>query len=161
MGAIAGAPSAPAVTANATAAPAFHVRTAQGGTVTVPSPDGKPTVLLFGAATDCASCAISEQGMHQVYGQYGHRAQFVTVDVNPGDSAADALAFARQFGGPWPHVLAQGTNLLDLYHVTSLDTMVVINGQGRLVARSDSGFSSQQLTALLQSAISGQTGASA
>ena len=132
-------------------APAFQVPDVQGQTVSVPA--GKPVVLLFGAASGCASCAVSEQQMAQVYPQFKHQAEFVTVDVTPGDTRADVLSFAQQLGATWPAVLAQGTNLLTLYHVSALDTMYVLNARGQIVAHSDTGLSPRQLRAALQKAL--------
>ncbi len=124
-------------------------------------PVGKPVVLLSGAASGCASCAVSEQQMAQVYPQFKHQAEFVTVDVTPGDTRAAVLSFAQQLGASWPAVLAQGTNLLTLYHISALDTMYVLNAQGQLVAHSDTGLSPAQLRAALQRALqpSGGSGA--
>jgi peroxiredoxin len=145
-------PAAAAAGADAAlAAPAFQVRDVQGQTVSVPA--GQPVVLLFGAASGCASCAFSEQQMAQVYPQYAHQAEFVTVDVTPGDSKSDVLGFAQQLGASWPHVLAQGTDLVSLYHVAALDTMYVLNARGQVVAESDAGLSAQQLQADLQQAL--------
>ena len=140
-------------------APAFQVRDVQGQTVGVPA--GKPVVLLFGAASGCASCAVSEQQMAQVYPQFKHQAEFVTVDVTPGDTKAAVLSFAQQLGASWPAVLAQGTNLLTLYHVSALDTMYVLGAHGQIVAHSDTGLSPAQLRAALQRALqpSGGSGA--
>ncbi len=132
-------------------APAFQVRDVEGQTVAVPA--GRPVVLLFGAASGCASCAVSEQQMAQVYPQFRHQAEFVTVDVTPGDTRAAVLSFAQQLGASWPAVLAQGTNLLTLYHITALDTMYVLNSRGQIVAHSDAGLSPAQLRAALQRAL--------
>lgn len=138
-----------AQTAALPTAPAFQVRDVQGQTVTVPS--GKPVVLLFGAASGCASCAVSEQPMSRVYPEFRHQVEFVTVDVTPGDTKAAVLRFAQQLGASWPAVLAQGTNLLTLYHIEALDTMYILNAQGQIVLHSDTGLSASQLrTALKQ-----------
>ena len=137
-------------------APAFQVRDVQGQTVGVPA--GKPVVLLFGAASGCASCAVSEQQMAQVYPQFKHQAEFVTVDVTPGDTKAAVLSFAQQLGASWPAVLAQGTNLLTLYHISALDTMYVLNARGQIVAHSDTGLSPAQLRAALQRALQPASG---
>ena len=137
-------------------APAFQVRDVQGQTVAVPA--GKPVVLLFGAASGCASCAVSEQQMAQVYPQFKHQAEFVTVDVTPGDTKAAVLSFAQQLGASWPAVLAQGTNLLTLYHVSALDTMYVLGARGQIVAHSDTGLSPAQLRAALQRALQPASG---
>ena len=153
-------PAAPPVAAAVPlqTAPAFQVRDVQGQTVAVPA--GKPVVLLFGAASGCASCAVSDQQMAQVYPQFKHQAEFVTVDVTPGDTKAAVLSFAQQLGASWPAVLAQGTHLLTLYHISALDTMDVLNAQGQIVAHSDTGLSPAQLRAALQRALkpSGSSG---
>ena len=132
-------------------APAFQVRDVQGQTVAVPA--GRPVVLLFGAASGCASCAVSEQQMVQVYPQFKHQAEFVTVDVPPGDTKAAVLSFAQQLGASWPAVLAQGTNLLTLYHISALNTMYVLNARGQIVSHSDTGLSPAQLRVALQRAL--------
>ena len=159
--AAAATPAAPPVAAAVPlqTTPAFQVRDVQGQTVAVPA--GKPVVLLFGAASGCASCAVSEQQMAQVYPQFKHQAEFVTVDVTPGDTKAAVLSFAQQLGASWPAVLAQGTHLLTLYRVSALDTMYVLNAQGQIVAHSDTGLSPPQLRAALQRALqpSGGSGA--
>lgn len=150
--------STPRATAAVTlpTAPAFQVRDVQGQTVTVPA--GRPVVLLFGAASGCASCAVSEQEMAQVYPQFKQQAEFITVDVTPGDTKAAVLSFAQQLGASWPAVLAQGTNLLTLYHITALDTMYVLNARGQIVVQSDTGLSPGALRAALQRAVKSSTG---
>ena len=132
-------------------APTFQVRDVQGQTVAVPA--GRPVVLLFGAASGCASCAVSEQQMAQVYPQFKHQAEFVTVDVTPGDTKAAVLSFAQQLGASWPAVLAQGTNLLTLYHISALNTMYVLNARSQIVSHSDTGLSPAQLRVALQRAL--------
>jgi len=140
-----------AQTAALPTAPAFQVRDVQGQTVTVP--DSKPMVLLFGAASGCASCAASEQHMSQVYPEFRHQVEFVTVDVTPGDTKAAVLRFAQQLGASWPAVLTQGTNLLTLYHIEALNTMYVLNARGQIVLHSSTGLSASQLRTALKRAL--------
>jgi thiol-disulfide isomerase/thioredoxin len=130
---------------------AFRLRDVSGGIVTLPA--GRPALLLFGAASGCVSCAASEQMLAQVYPRLGRRVLFVTVDVMPGDTPAEVRAVAQALHAPWPHVLAQGTDLLARFHITALDTMVVLNARGRVVARADSGFSTPQLLAAVHRAL--------
>jgi cytochrome oxidase Cu insertion factor (SCO1/SenC/PrrC family) len=144
---------AAAVPAALPVAPPFTVRDVEGRTVSVPA--GKPTVLLFGAASGCADCAVTEQEMAEVYGRYRERVQFVTVDVLPGDTGADVREFARALGAPWPHVLGAAAGLVTLYRVTSLDTVYVLDGQGHIVARSDGGLPAQELDRLLRGLVGG------
>lgn len=93
-----------------------------GRTVAV-NPDQK-TVLHF-MVSFCTSCLPTEHMLTQFAGTPGVR--IISVDIDPrNDSAAMLAQFAQVAGARWPHVLATGTRLINRFHVTELDTVVVL-----------------------------------
>ena len=97
--------------------------------------DGRPAALYF-MATWCPSCVYGETQLRQVQSRLGRRAQLVTVDVDPvHDTPATLSAFVNRYGGAWPHVLDSSLRLVSAFGVTSLDTLILINGQGVIVSR--------------------------
>jgi cytochrome oxidase Cu insertion factor (SCO1/SenC/PrrC family) len=112
------------------AVPVQQVQDLQGRTVALA---GKPTVLYFMAAW-CASCTYGESQLRHVQAVLGNRVNLVSVDVDPVTDTPEAVAaFARRYGGDWPHALDQGQRLVTAFRIRSLDTTIVLDSRGRVV----------------------------
>jgi peroxiredoxin len=138
-------------------APDFTLTLLSGGTFHLAGATGHPVVLYFMAPT-CATCAQGSQQLAQVM-QTAHvaGATALAIDVTPGDRPADLRAFAQSVGQPATTTLQWGIDtdgtIARAYGVQALETMVVINAQGQIIADSGSPIASAQLTALLKSAV--------
>jgi cytochrome oxidase Cu insertion factor (SCO1/SenC/PrrC family) len=111
-------------------APVMRVHDIRGQTVALA---GKPTVLYF-MASWCSSCTYGQSQLREVHRRLGDRVNLVTVDVDPlHDTPAALAAFDRRWGGSWPQVLDGGQRLVAAYGIRSLDTMVILNGEGTIV----------------------------
>lgn len=94
----------------------------QGQTVTV-NPDEK-TVLHFLTST-CSDCLPMETTLAAF--AYSPGVRLVSIDVGPkSDSAVTIDAFKKAVGATWPYVMDQNQSLVQKFHITSLDTVVVL-----------------------------------
>jgi thiol-disulfide isomerase/thioredoxin len=111
-------------------AAAFTVKTLEGQRVTVP--DGRPTVVFFMSA-GCGSCLGGEQQLAQLAETMPARVRWLSLDVAPGyDTPQAVLSAAALTGAHWPQGYATAA-ILKAYHVTQLDQVAVISGNGRLI----------------------------
>src|SRR5579875_2670186 len=140
----------------ASSAPDFSLSLLGGKTFHLAQARGHPVVLYF-MATTCATCAQGSQQLAQVM-QTAHEqgAIALAIDVNSGDRPADLQNFVQSVGEPAATTLQWGIDTNDAiataYQVQTLETMVVINAQGQIIASNSSPFPPAQLVALLKSA---------
>jgi peroxiredoxin len=137
-------------------APDFTLPLLGGGTFHLAGASGHPVVLYFMAPT-CATCAQGSQQLAQVMRSAGVAgATALAIDVNSGDHPADLQAFVQAVGQPAATALRWGIDTNDAittaYGVQTLETMVVINAHGQIVAHSDSPLPPDQLVQLLKQA---------
>lgn len=109
---------------------AFTATTMSGHQVTFPG--ARPSVLFF-FATTCTSCVAGAQAMVAAQSSSGG-ANFVAVDVDPNETAADIQGFlvATQSTG-LAYVSDSTGRLTRSYAVTDLSTVVVLDASGRVV----------------------------
>jgi peroxiredoxin len=137
-------------------APDFTLPLLRGGTFHLAGASGHPVVLYFMAPT-CATCAQGSQQLAHVMQTAGVAgATALAIDVNAGDHPADLQAFVQSVGQPAATTLRWGIDSNDAiataYGVQTLETMVVIDARGQIVARSDSPLPPDQLVQLLKQA---------
>jgi cytochrome oxidase Cu insertion factor (SCO1/SenC/PrrC family) len=122
-------------TAGTTAADAgaFTARTSQGEQVAVPG--SRPSVLFF-FSVGCGGCGPATRALAQVQQGIGTKANFVAVDVAPGETEQDIKAFLTA-NQATSLAYASDTNatLLSAYQVTQLSTAVVLDASGKPVFR--------------------------
>jgi hypothetical protein len=122
-------------TAGTTAADAgaFTARTSQGEQVAVPG--SRPSVLFF-FSVGCGGCGPATRALAQVQQAVGTKANFVAVDVAPGETEQDIKAFLTA-NQATSLAYASDTNatLLSAYQVTQLSTAVVLDASGKPVFR--------------------------
>lgn len=136
--------------------PDFTLPLLSGGTFHLAGEHGHPVVLYF-MATTCATCVQGSQQFAQAMQTANVAgAKALAIDVNPGDRPADLHAFVQSVGQPAASTLQWGIDgndaIATAYGVQTLETMVVINAQGQIVARSDSPIPPDQLAQLLKRA---------
>ncbi|MCL6518057.1 hypothetical protein [Alicyclobacillus sp.] len=82
------------------------------------------TVLHF-LTTSCAECLPTENALAKF--QNTPHVRLVSVDITPQvDDVNTIQAFAHAADANWPYVRATDPSLLERYHVTELDTVVVL-----------------------------------
>lgn len=108
--------------------PTYTVTTLTGSRVTIP--DGAPTVLYFMSA-QCGSCIQGEHQLAQIQAQLPASVHLISLDVTPQyDTAKAVTTVAQSVGAHWPQAFATPV-LLQAYHVTELDQVVVISDNGQ------------------------------
>lgn len=114
-------------------APAFRLRTIDGGTLSLASLGGRPVVLNFWASW-CTACKQEHPYLLQAWRRYSPRVTFVGVLYQ--DSARNARAFMRRYGGSWSSVLdPDGTTAID-YGVYGVPETFFIDRRGVVRAKS-------------------------
>ncbi|WP_035462572.1 TlpA family protein disulfide reductase [Alicyclobacillus macrosporangiidus] len=82
------------------------------------------TVLHF-LTTSCADCLPTETALAQF--QNDPHVRLISIDVTPqANDASTIQQFSKAAGAHWPYVLATDASLLERFHVTGLDTVVVL-----------------------------------
>lgn len=111
----------------------------------------KPTLLFF-MASWCVTCVAEARAIAQLQGEMGQQVNFVVLDIDPGDNETGLQHFWNAAHNPtnvW--ALDRGSQVTSAYHVTTLDTTIVIAG-GKEVARTVGGRSADALKAMLAAA---------
>lgn len=116
-------------------APDFTIPTLAGDSFTLVEGRGKPTIMLF-MAYWCGTCLGEARALTQLHQEYGDRVNIVSIDVDP-SSAPEKLAQFKQAAGDGDFTWAfdAGQKVTAAYQVISLDTTLIIDGQGRVVYR--------------------------
>ncbi len=113
----------------------LRLDTVDGGTLSVPS--DKPTLLYF-MASWCASCITEARSMTALEDQYADQATFVAVETTPNAATSDIEKFRAAANDPThPYVLDRRGELVERYKVVTLDTTVLIDPDGNIIARAD------------------------
>lgn len=82
------------------------------------------TVLHF-MTSSCSDCLPTETTLAKFQNTPG--VQLISIDVEPqADNASTIAQFSKTAGSHWPYVLETSSNLLQKFHVTELDTVVVL-----------------------------------
>ncbi|MBX6773054.1 MAG: TlpA family protein disulfide reductase [Chloroflexi bacterium] len=122
--------------AGGTAAPDFRVTTLDGRTFQLSQARGKVVGLYFAAAW-CPTCVPEAQAWTQIY-QHDHARglEVVMLDVDPSEGPAQWADFRQRSGnGPQLWALDPGLQIAAAYGVTSLETSIIIDRQGRIAFR--------------------------
>ncbi len=111
-------------------APSFEFVSTDGTSVKSADLRGK-VVVLVSAAAWCQSCAVEALKLARVYPKYNERVAFLTVDIDPRDSAEVIDKFRSDNGTPWPYAnAAAAANLIRDYRLNRLEMTYVIDQQG-------------------------------
>jgi len=95
---------------------------------------GKVTVLDFWA-TWCGPCRVQGKMIDQVAKSFSANAGVAFLSLNVDQDRSGVPAFLKQSGWTMPVAYAQGLD--QLLSVSSLPTLVIFDGQGRIVYRED------------------------
>lgn len=97
--------------------------------VSLASLRGKPVLLDFWASW-CGPCRRSIPALNQVHERYGRRVAFWGVNVEGGLPRAHVQAAHRDFGARFPSLLDERGEAQAMYRVSSIPTLVLIDGAG-------------------------------
>ena len=114
--------------------PAFSVGTLSGEVFAFPT--GRPTAIYFTGST-CASCLPKAAALGRIEREADGAVSVLGVDIDGFDTEEMFRDWIAHAGTP-RHAFAMDTDfrLLDLFEVTALSTVVVADGEGRMVWRS-------------------------
>lgn len=129
----------PTSTASDTAGPAgapvsFTAATLSGQQLSVPG--GKPSVLLF-LGVNCGGCGPTATALGQLQQQAPAAANFVGVDITPGETDSDVRGFlTTNHATALGYTFDKDTRLIKALGVTQLTTVVVLDASGAPTWRS-------------------------
>jgi len=124
-------------------APAFTLRTLDGRSLSLYDFRGKPVILNFWASW-CTACKIEHPYLVQAWETYSSAVVFVGVVYE--DSAANARAFMRQYGGGWPDGLDPGQRTAINYGVYGVPETFFIDRKGVIRYKVTGGVTPEILT---------------
>lgn len=134
-------------------APEFTVKTLEGEEVSLADLKGRVVILDF-MATWCGPCRVEVKHLEEVWRTYKGGVEILSIDVDPGESEEHLREFLKDYpDATW--IWARDTsNLLMVYEVHSIPTLIVIDGDGcirfRHVGVTDSSTLSQEVALLLR-----------
>lgn len=136
-------------TATSVAAPRSNpiaITTITGKTVRIP--DEKPTALFF-FSVGCGECVAGAISMGKAAASVGKKAQFLIVDVDPGEQSGVIADFLRGIGRPGlPAAIDKRATLTRTYQVSALSTLLVVDHTGKITFRATDPNPRQIQTAL-------------
>lgn len=104
-----------------------------GGELNWPSYRGKVVLVDFWASW-CGPCRAQMPKIKAIYEELD-RKKFDVVAVNLDRSAEAFEEYSKEHQSPWPNVIGDdGRALAEQYGVTALPTMMVVDGEGTIVA---------------------------
>jgi peroxiredoxin len=122
-----------------TQAPAFTLRTLEGGTVDLASLRGKPVALTFWAPW-CTVCKAESANLSALKRRVGERAHVLSVAV-AWEDVDEVRRFAREQGVDYPVLLGDDA-LQRAYRVDTFPTTLFLSPEGR-VTRAAVGYTTQ------------------
>jgi len=129
-------------------APAFTLRTLDGASLSLKQFRGKPVVLNFWASW-CLACKVEHPYLVQAWQTYTPDVGFVGIVYE--DSAGNARAFMREYGGGWPDVLDPGQRTALDYGVYGVPETFFIDRRGIVRYKQIGGVTPQLLDGEIQS----------
>jgi len=109
-------------------APRFTLRTLDDKQLSLASFSGRPVVLNFWASW-CTSCKVEHPYLVAAWQEYGPQGVgFIGVVYE--DTAGNARAFMKQYGGGWPDVLDPGQQTAINYGVSGVPETFFVDRQG-------------------------------
>lgn len=128
----------------------FTATTTSGQPVTVPG--ARPSVLLF-FGVNCGGCGPTSTALAQIQQQNPAAANFVGVDITPGETDGDVRGFlATNHATGLGYTFDSDTRLIRALGVTQLTTVVVLDATGAPTWRAVEPTREQVQTALATAA---------
>lgn len=136
-------------TATSTSTEPVTITALSGATVTVPG--DKPTAMFY-FSVGCGECVKGARSLTEAAETASGSAQFVLVDMDPGESK-DIVSSFQDFTGTTdvPAVIDTDASLSRRYQVAALSTLIVVDPAGAVTYRAKDP-SADQITAALAKA---------
>lgn len=116
-------------------APDFTVPTLDGGKFRLSEQLGKPTIIYF-TAYWCGTCIPKAQELGQLFQEYNGRVNIIALDVDPTSTPELLDRFKRAAGnGAFVWAFDSDSKVAAAYQVNSLSTIIILDGEGRIVYR--------------------------
>ncbi|WP_343603176.1 TlpA disulfide reductase family protein [Mycobacterium sp.] len=113
--------------------PTSTVTTLAGATVRIPA--DKPAAVFF-FSVGCGECLGGGKSLAQAAATVGDKAQFLAVDMDPGDSKDAISGFLHAINSPeLPTAIDTGATLSRAYQVSALSTLLVVDPAGKVTYR--------------------------
>lgn len=126
--------------------PTTVVTTLAGATVRIPA--DKPAAVFF-FSVGCGECLGGGKSLAQAATTVGDKAQFLAVDMDPGDTKDAITGFLHAIDGPeLPTTIDTGATLSRAYKVSALSTLLVVEPAGKVTYRATDPTADQIRTAL-------------
>jgi len=115
-------------------APDFRVKNLRGGAMTLSEHRGRVVLINFWA-TWCEPCRTEMPSMEALYrSQRQHDFEILAISIDT-SGAPPVRQYVEQFGFSFPALLDDNFQVNDLYQVRVAPTSILIDRQGRVVAR--------------------------
>jgi len=115
--------------------PAWSLRDTMGVTHARETTAGDAVVLFF-MATWCGSCRSKAPVLASIERDYAERGvRLFSVGYDPLETDGDLEAWKARHGQPWPHGIDHGQKLQRTFGVTSQSSVVLLDGDGKVVER--------------------------
>lgn len=135
-------------------APDFGVPTLDGGTFTLSEQRGKPAVIFI-MAYWCPTCIPEARALKQLHEEYGDKVSILALDVDPSSSPEQLRGFVEWAGNPtYTFGFDKDNTVVQKYKVRSLDTTIIVDGEGNIVYRDAYPTSYDTLKAQLEKLVS-------
>ncbi len=112
-------------------APAYVFNTLEGGTVSLASMQGKPTLLAVWAPW-CGVCKAESGNVSRVHRWLGARANVVSIATGYGQ-LSEVQGYMQAQGVDYPVLLARD-DFQQVMHISAFPTVFVLDAQGRIVS---------------------------
>ena len=139
-----------------TMAPQFEATTITGEKVSLKGflETKKPTLVYF-TASWCPTCAKNWPSINSVYKTYKDRVNFVSISIDPTDTAEVLTKLAKKHGLVYPSVAGNPKIMVD-FGVTKQATTIMVNSKGEIIFKDRGHLTLEEYTKLLDETLSNE-----
>lgn len=90
---------------------------------------GVPVVVML-MATWCSSCGSQNGNLESLYDNVGDQVEILSLSIDASETTSMLADYKSTKGLPWQHGLDSGSSFMYYFSVTSIPTLVMIDGDG-------------------------------